>query len=113
MGETFTIVEHVAASEKRPERYVIRHEGNGTSVNITSHCGYTKYDNKQENRGFCPSERLPALGKPIGVCTQNSQTGPFSPPCVYRVGDYLAYHEGGTWGDDEINLVLESERTSK
>jgi len=29
--------------------------------------------------------------------------------CASRVRGYLAFHEGGTWGDDEINLEVDSE----
>jgi len=108
-AETFTILEHIPATDTTPERYIIRQDVRGTSVTIKTHCGFTQYDNKNTNRGFCPSERLPGLGQSINRCTQKSAAGAMSPPCVYRAGDYLAFHEGGTWGDDEINLAVDSE----
>jgi hypothetical protein len=109
LAETFTILEHIAATDNASEGYIIRHDVRGTSIMIKTYCGFTQYDNKSTNRGFCPSERLPTLGQPISRCTEKSETGAGSPPCVYRAGDHLAFHEGGSWGNDEINLAVDSE----
>lgn len=120
---TFTIIEHTTStgdifdrvSGQSNEHYVVRYENAGRSVVIDTRCAFTQYPDKGRavNQGFCPSERLPAIGTSISQCTPQSKTGSLFPPCAYRMGDVLVFHEGGTWGDEEVNLYVLSEKSVK
>jgi hypothetical protein len=108
--EKFTITEHTAATDSHRESYIIKHESGNVVTVLKATCSYTLYDNKTPSlSGFCPLERLPNVGQSVARCSERSQMGAGSPPCMSHAGDFLIIHEGGLWGNDAVGLTIESE----
>jgi hypothetical protein len=113
--ETFTITEHVAATDSNPERYTVQHESGIVITVLQATCSYTLYEGNQNNpsglslSGFCPLERLPSVGRAVARCTSKSLTGTGSPPCMSHTGNFLVIHEGGLWGNDTVASAIEWE----